>query len=546
MKRSYKLFIAVFYVLSVFLRLYPRISIDPHLLTFQGDIWYRLAMAQYILDNGMLPNPDLRYITYGEVPMWYPPLSPAIYAGLAFLSGLDLPTVTSRLMPFIEAVSPLSIFFLARRLYGETAAYISTAALALTPTFVFWTAIGDPQSLTLFMIPLYLLLWIKHAETPESKNIILLGAALAVNFLVHLSYFVAVFVILSATIALVSGKRAGRRLYKDFFKAVMISQLLTMPWWLSDNLYWWWIKALVTSSGLYPAVWQIGDYGVVAFILGLTAFGYLVISSALGRHRTGCANGGWTLLLLLWAVPLFIESQNEAILFAINRVDLTWTTLAKPLEGFRFFPYLAQPVSIVIGALFYDIGVKTSKRGISERHFQAVVLLLVTTTMMWGILYPYKLETKLQTSGLIPGEYEAAVWFRENAKTDSRIAADYYRAQMFSGVTGGKALDGGMFPLRNVGLPYISVPARVQDDLYILYTTQNPQKAAEIAKKYGVTHVFYSKNMEMYGNLLSNYRSAQNYGVPLNLTKFRDEKFFKTAYEDSLNDIGIFEIIWDS
>ena len=167
--------------------------------------------------------------------MWYPPLSPAILAGLAFITGLDLPTITSRVLPFIEAVSPLSIFFLARHLYGETAAYISTTALALTPTFVFWTAIGDPQSFTLFLIPFYLLIWLKQASNPESKNIILLGVLLAVNFLVHLSYFVAVLVLLSSTIALVSGKRAGRRLYRDLFSAVMISQILTMPWWLPED-----------------------------------------------------------------------------------------------------------------------------------------------------------------------------------------------------------------------------------------------------------------------------------------------------------------------
>jgi hypothetical protein len=146
MKGSQKMFLSLVYLLGLFLRLYPRLSIDAHLLTFQGDIWYRLAMAQFILDNLALPHPDLRYLAYGHVPMWYPPLSPLFLAALSFILKMDLPTISSRVIPFIEALSPISIFFLARYMYDEFAAYVSTLALALTPTFVFWTGISDPQS----------------------------------------------------------------------------------------------------------------------------------------------------------------------------------------------------------------------------------------------------------------------------------------------------------------------------------------------------------------------------------------------------------------
>jgi hypothetical protein len=113
MKNSHKAFLVAVYVIGLVIRLYPRLEIDPHLLTFQGDIWYRLAMSQYIVDNLALPNPDLRYLAYGEVPMWYPPLSPLFLASLSFLTGIDLPTVSSRIIPFVEALTPIPIFFLA-------------------------------------------------------------------------------------------------------------------------------------------------------------------------------------------------------------------------------------------------------------------------------------------------------------------------------------------------------------------------------------------------------------------------------------------------
>jgi hypothetical protein len=365
---------------------------------------------------------------------------------------------------------------------------------------------------------------------PDRKNIILLGLFLALNFLVHLSYFVSVLILLSVSIALVIGKNGGRWLFRDLLTVVLISQILAAPWWLPNNLYWWWIKALVTSSGLYSATWQIGDYGLVAALIGASGFIYLAIS----REK-------WTLLLFLWALPLFIESQNEAILFAINRVDLTWTTLAKPLEGFRFFPYLAQPASIAIGALFSRL---TKANIFLERSkMQAILLLLLVSTFLWGLISHYRVDVKFQTSGLTSREYEAAVWFRDSSNDHSRIAADYYRAQMLSGITAGKALDGGMFPLRNVDLPYISVPAVVQDDLYILYNTSNSKEAYAVTKKYGLTHIFYSKNMERYGNLLSKYRPASEYGVPIALEKFSEPDYFRLAYEDESGLVKIFEVL---
>ncbi|RLG46790.1 MAG: hypothetical protein DRN90_05940, partial [Thermoproteota archaeon] len=58
-------FLLIIYALGVILRLVPRLEIDSHLLTFQGDVWYRVCMAQYIKDHWTLPEPDIRYRPYG-------------------------------------------------------------------------------------------------------------------------------------------------------------------------------------------------------------------------------------------------------------------------------------------------------------------------------------------------------------------------------------------------------------------------------------------------------------------------------------------------
>jgi len=512
-------FLVTIFIMGIYLRLAPRLEIDPHLLTFQGDIWYRLTMAQAFQDQWVLPEPDIRYLAYLPVPMWYPPLSPVFFAVMSSLTGFDIPTVSSRIMPFFEALAPLSMYFLGRYLYNEQVGAIATVTLALTPSFVFWSGISDPQSFTLLMIPIFVMLWVMFSREKSNAMLLLLGLGMGFNFLLHLSYFIVVIVLLMVTIGLIAKGEAGKTLLLDLGKVVAISQIIAAPWWLPRNLYWWWIKSLVTSSGLYPVGHQLQDYGIVAALLGMVSIVYVL------------AGGRKHLIIFLWALPIFLETQNEAILKATDAMHLSWTTLAKPLEGFRFYPFLAQPFALAIGVLLGN------KKG---TPILAVALLAALT---WN-LGDYGLFGKFQNSGITIGEYEAAVWFRHNSQPSDRIIADYYRGQMFAAVSGGKALLGGVFPLRNVDHPYIRAPGRVQNDLFIMYNASNPAMASNTVKRYNATHIFYSENMMRYGNLLSYYKTASNYGVDIVLEKFEDEKYFETVYEEETpyGDVKIFKV----
>ena len=535
MKRHELIFLAAVYLLGLYLRLVPRLEIDPHQLTFQGDIWYRLCMAQAILDNHALPDPDIRYLAYGHVPMWYPPLSPMLFALGSYVTGLDVATFSSRVVPFFEAAAPLSIYLLARYLYSEKVAIIAALTLAMTPSFVFWSGISDPQSFTLFVIPLLVLAWIWHSkqclvmgDKNKNKRILAIGIVLAVNFLMHLSYFLSVLILLMVTFALIKNREAGKGLFLDFLKVVFISQVITAFWWLPNNLYWWWINALVTSSGMYGAVRHLSEYGIVTAALGIVSFLYISHGYFLRRRPQH-------LILILWAIPLFIETQNETIIGMLVKVNpnwyntLEWSTLGKPLEGFRFYCFLAQPLSIATGVLIAEV-VDIVDRYRRRLGFIAMVLLILG--LAWG-LYDYQYDVKLQTSGITPQEYEAAQWYRENSAPSDRIIADYYRGQMFCGVNGGRVLLGGMFPLRNVDYPYIKAPGQVQNDLYTLYKTEIPGEASMLAKRYGATHIFYSDNMIRYGNLLSYHKPASEYGIDIDTEKFKDEEFFGYVYEEN-------------
>lgn len=559
------LFLLFFYIVNLFLRLYPKLEIDPHLLTFQADIWYRVAMSQHILDalhagSFSLPEPDLRYLPYGKVPMWYPPLTPLFLALLSYISKADIPTICSRFIPFFEALAPISIYFLTKKIagkeHGKLAAGISLISLSLTPSFIFWSGIADTQSFTVFMLPFYVLILIENSERRSFKKIALLGALLGFNFLFHLSYFAALLALLMTSLAIAIVERKHFILI-DFGIAFAISQIIASPWWLPRNLYWWWIKALVTSSGLYTVKEQIKDYGYVAFVFGI--FGFFYILNAFLRKEKNIKMKRNYLMLILWSTAFFLETQNERILFALNRIDLTWSTLAKPLEGFRFNIFLAQPISIAIGISLADIYRKIERKierkenlklnGILRKVFSALFLALIFLSFAYGVK-DYSLDKKFQNSGITLAEYKAAEWFRSNAfeyekknERRARIIADYYREQMLSGLAPGRTLSGGEFPLRNVDFPYIKAPGIVQDDIYIIYRTESAENAWQIMRKYNATHVFYSENMEKYGNVVS--RLKQGFGIDVNLEKFFDDRYFKLVYRDDKNKIMIFEAVYE-
>jgi len=509
-------FLVLIYVASLALRLAPKLFFDPHLPAFQGDIWYRICMAQYMYDHWTLPEPDIRYLPYGYVPLWYPPLSPLFFAVLSKVTALDIPTVVTRIIPFFEALSPVSIYFLGKYLYSEKIAVYSTLILAGTPSFIYWTGIADPQFLVLFLIPVYILYFVKYSRGEYgNKSLVLMSIALGLVFLFHLSYFLILLTLFMILLFCAAQKNVKRPLF-GLFVLILVSQAVAAWWWYPRNLYWWWIYGLTSSSGYYTPLKHFFEFGIVPSVLGALGFAYL-----------GVKKDKYFLLLFLWMLPLFLETQNETILRLAGRVDLSWETLAKPLEGFRFYCFLAQPVSIAGGVFLGFMGKRISRNLI----FSGLIIVLLVN------LWAYNIEGDLTNAGITRKEYDAAVWYRENTQDNALLVADYYRAQMFSGVCGGKALIGGLFPLRNVDYPYIKAPGQVQNDLYILYTTEDFYLALDIIEQYKITHIFYSANLEGTG-YFGSYKQ-KGFGLPVYMNKFYTN-WFTVVYEDG--DIIIFEV----
>ncbi|MBI1870158.1 MAG: hypothetical protein HYS07_03090 [Chlamydiae bacterium] len=548
-------FLILIYGSGLYFRLLPRLDQDPHLLTFEADIWYRLCMAQNLMDHGHLPQDDIRYEAYGgnssasplhktdhpaqnsqsvpltqngKVPFWYPPFSLYIFVWLSKISGWDLSTVSSRIIPFLESFVPLGFYFFSRFLMGRKVAFLATLFLALTPSFVFWSGISDPQSFTLLMIPLILLIWIKHALRYQSEEvrkvskylrILLVGGLLALCFFVHLSFFLIPCFLFPITLGLLFKKMTRPRIFFDLLLALGLSQILTVGWWGPQHLYWWWTQSITTSSANHIPTKQLMDYGMVAGIVGIY-FLTLLFIKMFSRKKEDTT---WNWLPLIWAFLPLLETQNEHILKLLGRVDLSWSTLFKPLEGFRFFCFLAQPLAFGFGI----ISSQTLKKLGGKRAIFMSIIPLIFILMFADMHFIYNFERRIKNAGFTIDEIEAAQWFRTHSKPTDRIIADYYRAQMFSGFSGGKALEGMAFPLRNVHLPYISQHNYiVAKDVYKIYTTSIPEEAISLMKRYGATHLFISQNMGNNGNFLN-----KKWGVTYNFDTLHNSKYFRAIYQ---------------
>ena len=526
--RKELLFLGLIYIFSLFWRLWPRLLIDPHFLTMNADIWERLAMAQYFFDYGHLPKYCLRYIAYGNVPFWYPPLGPIGLAVLAKISSLDLPTVCSRIMPFIEALTPISLYFLGRWLFGRATAYISAFVLALTPSFIYWTGIATPTSFTVFLMPIYIILLLIRNERvslgyARLSWIAVLSAILAVNFLTHLTYFLAIAILIPiALLIFIKSASAGKKIL-DFFVAILISQFITAFWWARHNLYSWWLFKLTTSSGYKDPVGQLNDYGIIAGWIGIIAAA-IYLWKILGEPRR-YSRYDW--IPLAWIIIPFIETQNEAMLSIINCTYLSWYTLFKPLEGFRFYCFLAQPLALITGWVIAKFLIQKIR---FKKLAGFMTIAVLGLTLCADLVYLYKIKPRLQKSRLAAGEYRAMEWFRKNSAKNDRIIADYYFSQMFAGVCGGKALLGGLFPLKNVNLPYVSYPAVVQEDICTIYTTFDPKIASDLMRKYRSNCIFISPLLISNGNISSN--KCRGFGIKVEEKKFKHQGYFREIYNN--------------
>ena len=542
LKPSEIFLLLVIYILSVAIRLLPKLAFDPHLLTFDADIWYRLCLAQYVLDNGHLPVWDIRYASYGQVPFWYNPFAVYFYALMSKISTFDLPTVASRIMPLVESAAILPFYFLGRYLYSVRVAAVSTVFLALTPAFVYWSSLGTPQSFTMFCIPLAILLWVTFLQNKFILNhkyihFLVFVILLTVNFLTHLTYFNLVVILLFVHVSLLNEKVGSFKKTGLLAAAVLISQVLTSWWWLPGNLYWWWTKGLSTSTASPDRILLMRHYGSVSAVIGHLAFFFLVYFIFRRKHKKEM----FYLLPVYWAIYPIIESHMEGMLLLFQKNALMWNNLVRPIEGFRFYSFLAQPLALCF-ALMFEQMLKSKFVKIQATQLNRLccgVMVILVLLLGADLYFGYKINDRFRSHMITLDDVEAAQWIRHNTGEETRVLADYYTAQMVGGICAGRALQGSMFPLKGANIPYISDSWQVLNDIYKVYKSEDPLAVKAVLQRYHVTHVYYSdlvlRKMEFVVN---------GYGDMDGYEKGRFDGLKKVDHQKTLLNPDYFQVVY--
>ncbi len=159
---------------------YTVLGFDPYIF---------LRYAQYIVDNGkLMVNDAMRYVPLGlETARTNPFLSYTI-AYLYKIIKVFIPSITLAnvdvLYPVIFFVPTLIIFFfLVKRLFNSKVALLSTAFLAVIPTFLLRSIAGfsDKEPLGIFLMFLALYLYVIAWQSKKIKIAVLFGALSGVS-----------------------------------------------------------------------------------------------------------------------------------------------------------------------------------------------------------------------------------------------------------------------------------------------------------------------------------------------------------------------------
>lgn len=545
-------FLLFIYVISLYFRLIPRLSLSPDLMGFLGDAWYRIAMGEYFKIHGALPDFSIRYQPYGWVPMFYSPGAPVFFAYLSGIFNCSIPVVCTRIIPFFEALTPLSFYFLAKYLFGRKAAIFSTFILAITPAFIVWTGVTDPISITFFIFPIIILLFIKHCKGLHEDemtlfkrllNVILIGFMFALIFIFHQSYFLIMPIYFSLSIYLAIIFKSKMHILLDSVFIVVLSLLMTMPWWKPDNLFFWWFRCLTTPGhSQYPGfITQCRWYGsymayfslVVSFLYILYVLYLLITKSPILKT--------WRVLipLALILAPLYgLFAQKICIILGITDKAILESNIIRPLRADRFHVFLAQPIALIIGVIFMklekEIWDRVKNRGIIK-YFVLIVLIAFGGLFLYKVIskdLPQAVYRRFKWVPFTQYEHLAAEWFKENSGPNGRIIADYHRAQMFSGVVGGKALLGLPLPLKgSLKLPYSNRSGKyntqIKNDVRVIYSSDDAFQTKKLMDRYGCTHVLISKGLRQSGF----FSGSGNTGMAINEKKFDNVDFFEKVYD---------------
>jgi dolichol-phosphate mannosyltransferase len=213
------------------------------------DLYRDIAQAQTIRDGSFVADPH--YL--GET-VWYPPLVPALVAGLQWLTGAEMHVLETRAGAYLNVLGPVAFYVMTRALLGRWTALVATAIFLFcagdsgpsyaSSTYTPWLFVANFVQALFYLCILALY---RAAHTNRGHHFVVVGAMLGVTFLGHAAPATLIGGLVGVYMATRALRLASRRQWVEVRRTLARFALVV-------------VVALVVSAPFLASI--VGNYGL--------------------------------------------------------------------------------------------------------------------------------------------------------------------------------------------------------------------------------------------------------------------------------------------
>jgi len=407
---------------------------------------------------------------YNVPPNWYPFLYHLVIASLARITHVSIWNLMIWTPLVFAMLMVISWYLLGLELNGEHGGLILGAFSFLILSSQLFP---NPKALIPILLPLVYLEILKYTHEKKRKYAVYGGILLGLMLWAHVGAALPVF--------------AGISLYALFkfkedrtlFIIPLISAVIILPYFLNITFHTQpgatgviegkWLKDLTltrTLSRILPPIW-----GIV-----LIAIGLLFVS------KKAKNNEFWKFVLISIGAMILVNLVPSLLYLAVG-LEIFSSRFAIPLHDTYLLLY------------FYAVKELLGKVGSREVVVWGVGVLLVSYGSLSFVHYNFHNPSTIYASPIytyenfedLAGNYtkglvKVATWINENTHRDDYLIGHPYTLEWISGFTGRPVVA----VTYGHGNPFLNMKER-REDIKIFFT--NPNKRAEIIKKYGIKYV---------------------------------------------------------
>lgn len=467
------------------------------------DFFRDMGGAQAILDGDFGADP-----AYLGEKNWFTPLQPAVFAALAKVTGLTLPTLYASWGPFVNLLGPVAFFLLAYALMGPLAGLAALAAYLFlgNPAVPSWfqatySPWAWPMDFAQGFFYLTLAAYLRARATGRTVWDVITGALLGLTFLAHAApTLVFVGMLFLLTIFTGQGKRARavQRLITIGAVSLIVASPFLLPLIVKYRLH-------VVNHG--PSEHEPIGLGFVlrnllSFRAAVALIGLAVIAVYRGAARSSVDRsavafdkgrlGGILLAMLASASLLLGYGLGAQWLFHRDLLNLP-----RVLPTYHFHVYLKAVESLLFGVGFAaGVGLLVDCLRATRLAVPAFAAALALVLAMVVPHYANGVEfTQFRADAeRIGGDSERIAlydWLRGRAKPTDVFATDMTTALLAVSAANRKVVCMGD-QYSNI---YVNYDERAGDlgRLFASLRAGDYPCFANVAAKYGVTHVILAK-----------------------------------------------------